>query len=209
MSGHLPCTVLLAVLLARAELKPASAGKWARCGQSGRLTNIPCMDHAHWYNLTANLGEGITSHDDSILVGPSTFDKIRGSHLQGCVLKKIFQFYDQVLYGKGGNYTDLQDFIAQLNKCVLRVCRLRRCRKLYQEAQGMSMDETRRQMTLTAKEVAMLQIHKLQHATKQIGDMRTQEKAIIELRTLEFYLPEEKMKNDKGKPKCTVKSQRN
>ncbi|XP_036374186.1 uncharacterized protein si:ch211-266a5.12 isoform X3 [Megalops cyprinoides] len=189
MSGHLPCTVLLAVLLARAELKPASAGKWARCGQSGRLTNIPCMDHAHWYNLTANLGEGIeTSHDDSILVGPSTFDKIRGSHLQGCVLKKIFQFYDQVLYGKGGNYTDLQDFIAQLNKCVLR---------------------TRRQMTLTAKEVAMLQIHKLQHATKQIGDMRTQEKAIIELRTLEFYLPEEKMKNDKGKPKCTVKSQRN
>ncbi|KAG7456110.1 hypothetical protein MATL_G00248320 [Megalops atlanticus] len=142
MSGHLPGTLLLAVLLARAELKPASAGKWARCGQSGRPTNIPCMDHARWYNLTANLGEGTeTSHDDSILVGPSTFDKIRESHLQGCVLKKIFQFYDQVFYGKVGNYADLRDFIARLNKCVLRVPCLRRCRKLYQEVQGMSMDE--------------------------------------------------------------------
>ncbi|KAJ8398855.1 hypothetical protein AAFF_G00417630 [Aldrovandia affinis] len=205
MLGCIRGTLLLALLLESAETL-----KEARCTENSAPVHSPCLDRAHWHNLTRHLGEGIvTSHDESILVGPTAFDKIRSRPFHRCVLKNIFAFYNQALARQGGHYRDLRRFITRLGKCVVRVSWKRWCRKLYQDVRGMPVIETRGEKTLTAKMIAVLQIQKLQRAMEQLGDVKTQDKAIVELKMLEYYLPEGRARKDKAesRDKCDVKVQ--
>ncbi|XP_036375500.1 uncharacterized protein LOC118771618 isoform X2 [Megalops cyprinoides] len=192
-------TWLLAILLATVE--------WAGGEETATKTSAPCVDRVQWTNLVKNLGEGITSHDQNILVRMSVFVKIKEEPAYGCVLQKIFEFYDHVLQRSGENYTDVRHFARRLKKCLLSVPCPKVCRRLYKKAKSTPMNETSESESLEPKKVAILQIQKLQQAREQLDDVKTLEKAIVELKDLDFYLPESKEEEATG-TKCLKKQNR-
>ncbi|KAG7454652.1 hypothetical protein MATL_G00262120 [Megalops atlanticus] len=193
-------TWLLAILLANVE--------WAEGEETATKTSAPCVDREQWTNLVINLGEGIeTSHDQNILVRPSVFAKIKEEPTYGCVLQKIFEFYDRVLQRSGENYTDVRHFARRLRKCLLPVPCPKVCRRLYKKAKSTSMNETSESESLEPKKVAVLQIQKLQQALEQLDDVKTREKAIVELTALDFYLPKSQEEDSTG-TKCPKKQNR-
>ncbi|KAJ8402426.1 hypothetical protein AAFF_G00369150 [Aldrovandia affinis] len=193
MFQHLQGTWLLALLLAAVGQTSATIQQRVGC-QKAATTHKPCVDLIQWFNLVRNVGEGIeTSDDETILIRAPVLTSLNGTHYYGCILNEAFQFYDKVLEGqqsKGRNYTELRHFLGRLKTCLLRVPCPERCRTLNENAQNMQMKKVDNMRNITSRKLAILQIQKLQRAAEQLNeDVKTQEKAIIELKGLLFYLP--------------------
>ncbi|KAJ8373486.1 hypothetical protein SKAU_G00040660 [Synaphobranchus kaupii] len=186
--------VWLLVLLAAAGRTSHAIPKEGGCQESGTTAKphwmAPCL--RKWLSLVRNVDEGIvTSNDEYILVRPVVLTKIKGRAEYGCILKKIFEFYDKVLaegQRKARDYGDLRHLLGRLKRCRLKVHCPALCRKLNREARKKPVMEANNVSCLEHRELAVFQIQKLQRAEDRLTeDVKTLDKAIVELKGLHFY----------------------
>ncbi|KAJ8245275.1 hypothetical protein GJAV_G00269000 [Gymnothorax javanicus] len=203
MRQHLPGMCLLLLWL------PAGAGalqvlsRSAKCPQPKALDTSSCQFLSKWNSLVRNVDENITTSDDeSILKGMTKLETIAATPEYGCVLKQIYQFYNTVLavaQRRWGKFEDLWHSLGRLKECHLRVHCPRLCRRIIRDVKRKGSD------AFNTSELAKFQIQKLLwEETGVAKNVTILEKAIVELKSLQFY-PSNKMVK---KGKCSRKRAR-
>ncbi|KAG9342622.1 hypothetical protein JZ751_016059 [Albula glossodonta] len=128
---------------------------------------LPCPELEKWNQIMGNVAEGIvTSDDETILIREPDLRKMKRTHYYVCFLTRAFQFYEKVLRSKAGGYKYFFDRVKR--SCLPKV---------------VNAGE------LHSRQLAIFQLRKLWMAEKQLSNVTIWEKAIVELRSLYFYLP--------------------
>ncbi|XP_064819854.1 uncharacterized protein LOC135537770 [Oncorhynchus masou masou] len=152
-----------------------------------------CVDLTKMQELIQEVQKDFTntSHDGRILLKTVIFDKIKKhKKYHGCVLLKIMDFYREVLQRQDRNYLDLRGLLDELKECVQTG---KICEKLYQEAAGEPVNESKieEDLELLSKDAAILQLQRLEGARKKVVELSeraTLDKAMAELQRLEDYI---------------------
>ncbi|XP_036801291.1 uncharacterized protein LOC110516460 isoform X2 [Oncorhynchus mykiss] len=199
LSSVVPFSLLLVLLLAvmgqdcatsRVQREARSRARSRVCGKN-RFSH--CVDLAKLQELIQEVQKDFTntSHDDRILLKTVTFDKIKKhKKYHGCVLLKIIDFYREVLQRQDRNYPDLGGLLDEVKECIHPV---KICEKLYQEAAGKPVNESKieEDLELLSKDAAILQLQRLKAASKKVVELSeraTLDKAMVELQGLEDYI---------------------
>ncbi|KAM9402773.1 uncharacterized protein ACWYII_029722 isoform 2-T2 [Salvelinus alpinus] len=193
-------SLLLVLLLAVMGQDCATARSRARSRPRSRARSgcvkdrvSHCVDLAKLQELIQEVQKDFTntSHDGRILLKTVTFDKIKKhKKYHGCVLLKIVDFYREVLQRQDRNYPDLEGLLDEVKECVHP---RKICEKLYQEAAGKPVNESKieEDLELLTKDVAILQLQRMKAASKKVVELSeraTLDKAMEELRGLEDYI---------------------
>ncbi|XP_035257450.1 uncharacterized protein LOC118218836 [Anguilla anguilla] len=191
MLRHLRGVCLLVLWLAAGGRALQITAQREGCQTPESAGKPPCPAMRKWMSLVSNVDQGIkTSDNETILEGPHVLGKIKGTPEYGCILKQIFEFYAKVLavgQRKGGNYTDLSHLLGRLKRCLLKVHCPGLCKKINRQAKKQTV-EVDNVSDLSPRQLAMFQIQKLQGAKRRLAkDLGTLEKAIVELKGLQFY----------------------
>ncbi|XP_029599438.1 uncharacterized protein LOC115181891 [Salmo trutta] len=198
LSSVVQFSLLLVLLLAVTGQDCATARvqrearSWARSGCVKDGVSH-CVDLAKLQELIQEVQKDFTntSHDGRILLKTVTFDKIKKhKKYHGCVLLKILDFYREVLQRQDRNYLDLGGLLDEVKKCVHPK---KTCEKLYQEAAGKPVNESKieEDLELLSKDAAILQLQRLKAASKKVVELSeraTLDKAMGELPVLEDYI---------------------
>ncbi|KAJ8008859.1 hypothetical protein DPEC_G00082820 [Dallia pectoralis] len=131
-----------------------------------------------------------TSHDERILLQVVKFDKIKKHKMyHGCVLRKIVDFYDQVLQRQDMDYTDLRGLLHDVKSCVRKN---KTCEILYLQAAEKKVDEVKieEDMELLSRDITIRQLQNLQEAREKVvkSQKATLDKAMGELQRLDEYI---------------------
>ncbi|XP_064813833.1 uncharacterized protein LOC135528646 [Oncorhynchus masou masou] len=132
-----------------------------------------CVDLTKMQELIQEVQKDFTntSHDGRILLKTVIFDKIKKhKKYHGCVLLKIMDFYREVLQRQDRNYLDLRGLLDELKECVQTG---KICEKLYQEAAGEPVNESKieEDLELLSKDAAILQLQRLEGARKKVVEL--------------------------------------
>ncbi|XP_060759645.1 uncharacterized protein si:ch211-266a5.12 [Neoarius graeffei] len=152
----------------------------------------PCFELVIIERIAQRVSKDVPGADrDSILLKSKTFDKIRKKkNLHGCVLAKIIEFYENVLFSDQYIHNDQLDLISTLERVRNCTSKLqgRICKRLYQKAKKQA-DLKIAEGDMSAKEVAIFQLQKLNHASERLNDTTILETAMDELKSLHHYIP--------------------
>ncbi|XP_066524965.1 uncharacterized protein si:ch211-266a5.12 [Hoplias malabaricus] len=184
MATAVPYTVLLLSLVVAVH----------ECERLPQITSCasppPCFDLFILQRMTRHVSKGVSSADgENIFLKSQTFDKIRKKKdLHSCVIEKIVDFCVQVLsVSHGMNYLlELISMMDTLKSCVYKMNK--RCAMLYQKAAEQTPLEIL-EADMTAEEVAIYQLQKINSASERLYDKNVQERVLDELKSLHNYIP--------------------
>ncbi|XP_046729910.1 uncharacterized protein si:ch211-266a5.12 isoform X1 [Silurus meridionalis] len=149
----------------------------------------PCLDLLIVERMTQRVSKVVPGADhNNILLKSKTFDKIRRKkYLHSCVLEKIIEFYENVLSSDQYIQTYHPDLISTLEKVRNCSYKVKRCEMLYEQANHQSALEIA-EADMSAQEVAIFQLQKLNHATERLNHTTIRETAMDELKSLHHYI---------------------
>ncbi|XP_058272619.1 uncharacterized protein si:ch211-266a5.12 [Hemibagrus wyckioides] len=162
-------------------------------------SQTPCFDLLIVERMAHRLSKDVPGADnDNILLKSKTFDKIRHKkYLHSCVLEKIIEFYENVLSSVQyiqNNHLDLIFTLDRVRNCTYKV---KRCDRLYQKA-NQQADLEIAEADMSAQEVAIFQLQKLNHANENLNDTTILDTAMDELKSLHHYIPGRAFRNTNG-----------
>ncbi|GAA6097232.1 uncharacterized protein si:ch211-266a5.12 [Tachysurus ichikawai] len=154
------------------------------------ISQPPCFDLLIVERMAQRLGKDVLGADnDNILLKSKTFGKIRHKkYLHSCVLQKIIEFFENVLSSVQYIQNDHLDLISTLDRVRNCTIKVKRCDRLYQEA-NQQVDVEIAEAEMSAQEVAIFQLQKLNHANQNLNDATIRATAMDELKALHHYIP--------------------
>ncbi|XP_017349416.1 uncharacterized protein si:ch211-266a5.12 isoform X1 [Ictalurus punctatus] len=178
------CAVLL-LTLAIAVQECNGIPERTRC-----TSQPPCFDLLIVERMAQRVSKDVPGADsDNILLKSKTYDKIRQKkYLHSCVLEKIFEFYENVLSSDQYIQNDGRELIYTLDRVRNCTYKVKRCEMLYQKANHQA-DLEIAESDMSAQEVAIIQLQKLNHASERLNDTTILETAMDELKSLHHYIP--------------------
>ncbi|MCJ8743367.1 hypothetical protein PDJAM_G00093240 [Pangasius djambal] len=154
------------------------------------ISQPPCVDLLTVERMAQRVSKDVPGADnDNILLKSKTFDKIRQKkYLHSCVLEKIIEFYENVLSSDQYIQNYHLDLISTLNRVRNCTYKVKRCEMLYQKA-NQQTDLEIAEEDMSAQELAIFQLRKLNYASERLNDTTILETAMDELKSLHHYVP--------------------